>query len=42
METLVEEVKLRLELAEIDFEEDEPLESLWAKLPEEARQASAD
>ena len=41
-EQLVNEIKIRLELAEIDFEEDEPLEALWNKLPEEARQASAD
>ena len=41
-EQLASEIKIRLELAEIDFEEDEPLESLWNKLPDEARQASAD
>lgn len=39
---LVGEVQMRLEVAEIDFEEDEPLESLWNKLPDEAKQASAD
>ena len=39
---LVEEVKTRLEVAEIDFEEDEPLEVLWHKLPDEARTANGE